>query len=164
MAKNFASVLEALKKAGLDKQSDVEKSYTASRGWILEQFKAAQASFSDLTAEGYKQTEDQARQVCLIATCSSSRCADSSFSEEYPFLLPQHDISTWNTPCTVSICADEIFYCCASCRAQPSRQTGSKPASSAICLLNLHSILSTTKVHTSLLSICMVHAYTTELV
>ena len=90
MAKNFASVLEALRKAGLDKQSDVERSYTASRGWLLEQFKAAQASFSDLTAEGSKQPDDQAHQVCqTLVICSCSKCVDNRFAGVCTNCLPR---------------------------------------------------------------------------
>ena len=62
MAKNFASVLDALKFAGTAKQAEVEKSYAANCEWLLQQFKAAQASFAELKAED--KAGEKVQQVC----------------------------------------------------------------------------------------------------
>lgn len=80
MAKNFSSVLEALKGAGAGKQAEVERSYAANCEWLLQQFKAAQASFAELKADD--KAEQQVHQVCLIVhSCSGtpwlSRKADA---------------------------------------------------------------------------------------
>lgn len=64
MAKNFASVLEALKGAGTEKQAEVERSYAANCEWLLQQFKAAQANFAELKATG--KAGEQAHQVLAV--------------------------------------------------------------------------------------------------
>lgn len=68
MAKNFASVLDALKFAGTAKQAEVEKSYAANCEWLLQQFKVAQASFAELNAEG--KAGEQVQQVCPLTSWS----------------------------------------------------------------------------------------------
>ena len=64
MAKNFASVLEALKGAGTTKQAEVGRSYAANCEWLLQQFKAAQANFAELKATD--KAGEQAHQVLAV--------------------------------------------------------------------------------------------------
>ena len=67
MAKNFASVLDALRAAGEEKAREVDNVYALNCEWLLEQFKHTQASLLSLAVtHGAAAPEIPEQQVPLV--------------------------------------------------------------------------------------------------
>ena len=84
MAKNFTSVLDALRAAGEDRLQEVDSVYTLNCDWLLEQFKHSQASLAALrpTVQATANVEEQQVRLYMLWVCLSALLALSSVSDQ----------------------------------------------------------------------------------